>query len=694
LLAKESLGWLGFEQCETGVGEMALVLWDDVRTGPLGTRMVNLLERYPACDQIYVTSGMEGDHGLQSHHYGLWYNGSRTAAIDIGAGGVGPGSAKMRDIARWLYDNFADYTVELIHTTPFADDDGFYVKNQVRYPGGAIYGEPTKSQHRDHIHWATSEDLMAAIEHAVGADRSPVGAGSARGLKPAQGTDMALSAAEQRELLELLREFLGRNGRGSVADSNRESFQPSQAVSPNDYWGIGYTGPLDPSLSPSVHDLRGRYISGSRAQTQIPAEQPASRSRGLAAEALRTPGLINPGPPVDRAVKIRDVTGPGLTDRFGMAATDLGVMTRTPSGRILAVFGDTFRAAWVGSPDWRGTVGLISDTKNLDEGIVWTKAAGRDPNYARQLWDYPHLPCPGGASTVLPSDVMTIGDTMYLHTTAHFPFGNVIFGEIWKSTDDGRTWTLHGPRLDTSLHGGLAQLWTWDVGDDGFVYLLSTGFRVNRDQPMILRRVPADRLHEPAAYQGWGWGQDEKGEWGWAWGREPSPVLDGGYGEICLRRIDDQWVLVAFNARDYRLDVKVFPDFDNCNLKTWATSHPIVGGLWGFESDSSVAQLYGPSIIPGSRPGSGFHILLSQWHNPGVWPYHVMQFKIPVPSIKQPRSLSPNGETSKQRGKSSPSKAASGSAGKRTSTKKAPAKRASKPKPGVKKPAPGAVAEK
>ena len=256
-----------------------------------------------------------------------------------------------------------------------------------------------------------------------------------------------------------------------------------------------------------------------------------------------------------------------------MAATDLGVMTRTPSGRILAVFGDTFRDAWVGSADWRGTVGLISDSKNLDEGIVWTKPPARDRNYARQLWDYPHLPCPGGASTVLPSDVMTIGNTMYLHVSAHFPFGNVTFAEIWKSVDQGRTWVLCGPRLDTGRHGGLAQLWTWDLGDDGFVYIMSTGFRIARDQPIILRRVPAERIDDPGAYQGWGFGPG-----GWAWGNEPTPVLDGGYGELCLRRIDGQWVLVAFNARDYRLDVRVFSDITS-NLYEELRSAPSSAAL-------------------------------------------------------------------------------------------------------------------
>ncbi len=376
----------------------------------------------------------------------------------------------------------------------------------------------------------------------------------------------------------------------------------------------------------------------------------ASQSRGVdlaprAAVAVRGP--IDPGPPVEFARKIGNVTGIGITDRWGIGATDLGVMTLTPSGRILAVFGDTFRGERVGSADWRAPVGLISDTRNLDDGIVWTQAAGRDPGYARQFWDYSHLTPAGVKTTVLPSDVITIGDAIYLHTTAHFPFGNPGFGEIWKSTDEGRTWSLRVPNMDINAHGGLAQLWTWALGDDDFVYILSTAFNVDRDREVILRRVHKCRIEDPSAYEGWGWGTDNgSSSPGWAWGREPSPLTGKGYGEMSLRRIDGQWVFVAFNKGSRRLDVRVFSRFEDYSFRQEPTVIPIWGCDWGSECDGcpgkacSVAQLYGPSIVPGSRPGSGFHILLSQWHNPpedGL-PYHAMQFKIPVPSLRRSRS--------------------------------------------------------
>jgi Domain of unknown function (DUF4185)/Domain of unknown function (DUF1906)/Putative peptidoglycan binding domain/N-acetylmuramoyl-L-alanine amidase len=378
--------------------------------------------------------------------------------------------------------------------------------------------------------------------------------------------------------------------------------------------------------------LKGWPVTGQVSEREW-NEVISSGWRPAAPEAAVAPPVINPGGAVGAPIKLRDVTGPGgLTDQFGLAATDLGVMARTPLGRIIAVFGDTFRDPHVPSADWRAPVALFSDTKNLDGGIVWSQAAGRDPHYAQQLWPYSHVPY----STVLPSDILTLGNAMYLQVMGNLGhFGNVAFLEIWKSIDDGHTWFRPGPQCwDIGRHGGLAQLWTWDVGDDGFVYVISTGFQ--RDKGIILRRVRAEdsQIINWDAYQGWGVGPN--GQWGW--GNEPTPVLRGPgfdqFGEMCLRRIQGQWVFVAFiDGAPGRIDVRVFADFDNTNLYTAPVISPIHGCPWGQEGPGAVAQLYGPSIVPGSRLDGGFHILLSQWNTDTGWPYHVMQFKIPLPAV-------------------------------------------------------------
>lgn len=342
---------------------------------------------------------------------------------------------------------------------------------------------------------------------------------------------------------------------------------------------------------------------------------------------------INAGHAVDRAIKIKDLTGPGITTRFGFDLTDLGVTCRTPQrGYILSIFGDTEPFGGI----WRSPVGLISKTKNLDEGIVWDHAVGGDPNYARQLWDYEHNnPV---FSTVLPSDVLVVGNDIYLHVMVNQGLGNVVWTEIWKSVDDGETWFHTGAKFPSDLYNGLAQLWTWDLAPDGYVYIYSTGFQ--RDKPLILRRVPSERVADVTAYEGWGWTP----EGGWGWGNNPTPVLEVAnsaqkFGEMCFRYIDGRYVLVTFDASDsegYDLDVRIF-DSPTSNLYEAEKSTPIRGGAWGHEDDEHVAQLYGPSIVPGSKVGEGFHILLSQWNTaPGGnnWPYRAMQFKIPVGSPK------------------------------------------------------------
>ncbi|MGH4019170.1 MAG: DUF4185 domain-containing protein, partial [Pseudonocardiaceae bacterium] len=59
------------------------------------------------------------------------------------------------------------------------------------------------------------------------------------------------------------------------------------------------------------------------------------------------------------ARKIKNLTGPGHTDRFGVGGTDLGVTVTAPDGRLVSVFGDTFEKAGVGGPGWRSPVVLF-----------------------------------------------------------------------------------------------------------------------------------------------------------------------------------------------------------------------------------------------------------------------------------------------------------------------------------------------
>ena len=316
-----------------------------------------------------------------------------------------------------------------------------------------------------------------------------------------------------------------------------------------------------------------------------------------------------------QVTKVADLTGPGLTTRFRMEATDLGIPAGTPDGRTLFVFGDSFEQAWVGGGWWRSPTALYSTTTDLASGVQWSGAVGGDA--AQQLWHYDHdNPV---FTTVLPSDVITIGDSMYLHAMVNNGLGNVVWTEIWRSDDSGATWIHTGAEFAPDLHDDLFQLLTWAEGDDGYVYVYSTAF--NRSRPIILHRVRSGSIADPAAYEPWGY---RDGAWGW--GNPPTPILDGAFGEMCLRPLGGKWVLTWFNAGDYRID-GIIMDTPTSNLHTAHRRTLIHGGTWRHEDDAHVAQLYGGYIIPGSTLDD-LHLTVSQWNTEEGWPYRVMQHRI------------------------------------------------------------------
>src|SRR5262245_43250679 len=70
--------------------------------------------------------------------------------------------------------------------------------------------------------------------------------------------------------------------------------------------------------------------------------------------------------------KVVDVTGPRLTERWGVTSTDLGASAVAPNGKLVSVFGDTFSGRGVGRGDWRSPVVLIG-TGDADHEIVYER---------------------------------------------------------------------------------------------------------------------------------------------------------------------------------------------------------------------------------------------------------------------------------------------------------------------------------
>lgn len=325
-----------------------------------------------------------------------------------------------------------------------------------------------------------------------------------------------------------------------------------------------------------------------------------------------------------------DLTGPGITDRWGVTSTDLGAAVTAPNGKLVAVFGDTFSGNRVGEGSWRSPVILIG-TGDARAAVRWERAGGPNPDFAEQLWYYHHDSGPrwnrGGFSTVLPSDLLRVDDALYLHVMVNKGFPDVIWTEIWRSDDCGESWRHLGAKFPATLHGGLAQCWSWDYDpDDGWVYVVSTGF--TRDKGVILRRVrPAD-IANPPMYSGWGWAH---GRWGW--GNEPTPITPRGerWGELSFRRLDrGSWILGGFLASKYALGYRTITG-PTANIHRAPIQLPVSGCGWDDEDHTScrVAQLYGGYVMPGSRldVAGGVGLIVSQWNTETGWPYRAMQFR-------------------------------------------------------------------
>jgi len=331
------------------------------------------------------------------------------------------------------------------------------------------------------------------------------------------------------------------------------------------------------------------------------------------------------------ASKVRDLTGPGHTDRFDVGGTDLGATVVAPDGRLVSVFGDTFSRTGVGGRGWRSPVVLFGDPATVTTGLEWTGSAGRGDR-ARQVVRYLHKGVRRWGrrvrrvTTVLPTDLITVGGAIYLHVMVCRELGNVRWTELHRSTDNGVTWRPTGTRWRADHHDGLFQMLTWERGDDGWVYAYSTGFQ--RAHGLLLHRVPEDRIAAPAAWQSWGL---VEGTWGW--GNAATIVLPGRFGELGLRRVEGRWLLCAFDDGNYRMDVRAL-DAPTADLHVAPCATVLQGCGWDDEDHSAgrVAQLYGGYILPGST-FADLELVVSQWNTGTNWPYRSMQFRADVSAL-------------------------------------------------------------
>lgn len=339
---------------------------------------------------------------------------------------------------------------------------------------------------------------------------------------------------------------------------------------------------------------------------------------GLAAGAGvvgATGGAARVHPDVISGFRVRDLTGPAQTGQFAAPWTDLGIPARCPDGSMLFVCGDTFDGSGVGGPDWRAPVGLRSSSAALGSLVIDGSVGG---SHANGLVPEPHDPVNGGYTTAIPSDVFTVGGTMYLHLMRGVIY-QTDHSDFWRSTDNGNTWEYLCLWPGDQYNGQFQQK-TYAVADDGYCYVLSTAFNRDVVSDLLLHRVPQDQLGVPSAYQPWGYANGA-----WAWGNYPTTITTSRkWGEICLRAMGGRYAFSWLNMAPLGIHAQVF-DLPTSNLFTTPEQTTIIPTTPGAEVGNSVASPYGGFIIPGST-FDDFHLAVSQWYD--NTDYRVMHYEI------------------------------------------------------------------
>jgi len=336
---------------------------------------------------------------------------------------------------------------------------------------------------------------------------------------------------------------------------------------------------------------------------------------GLAAALPGRAGATGASPNVITGAKVKNLTGPAETGQFAAPWTDLGIPALCPNGTILFVCGDTFDGATEGASDWRAPVGLRASNSSLNSLTIDGSVGG---SHANGLVPEPHNPVNGGYTTAIPSDVFTVGGTMYMHLMRGVIY-QTDHSDFWQSTDNGETWQYLCLWPGNQYNGQFQQK-SYAVADDGYCYVLSTVFNRGVVSDLLLHRVPQGQLGTPDAYQPWGYANGN-----WAWGNYPTTITTSRkWGEICFRAMGGQYAFTWLNMDVLSMRAQVFP-VPTANLFTTAEQTIIVPTTPGNETGNLVASPYGGFIIPGST-FDDFHICVSQWYDHQN--YRVMHYRI------------------------------------------------------------------
>ncbi|HEV2783150.1 MAG TPA: DUF4185 domain-containing protein [Actinophytocola sp.] len=304
-------------------------------------------------------------------------------------------------------------------------------------------------------------------------------------------------------------------------------------------------------------------------------------------------------------------------ERFGIEATDLGIMWEDGAGRVMVVFGDTYGPGWCGDgagttdlSDWRCNVLAVSSNRDLDAGLRLDEvvaergmdgAAGvagqileRDPNVRRE-------------ETVIPTSGIAVDGRHYLHYMSVRNWGPQ---GVWVTnyagiavSEDGVTWTkppgARWPNRRRADHpfqmGAFAR-------HGEHVYLLGTPN--GRWGDGRLARVSTSDILEPAAYEYWT---------GDTWRpRDPfaaRPVMAGPVAELSViyNVHFGQWLALHLDEARGAIVLRTADELTG----PWTAGQVVA-------SAAEYPGLYGGFFHPRSATGPVIYYAMSQWS-----PYNV-----------------------------------------------------------------------
>ena len=317
-------------------------------------------------------------------------------------------------------------------------------------------------------------------------------------------------------------------------------------------------------------------------------------------------------------------------ERYDIKGTDLGIMWTDERGRILAAFGDTFGAGWVGvtsgfarpaAIDWRSNTLARSTDRNPSDGMSFDNFVTDRPGHAKEL--VPSLKHEGVEMTKIPTGGINIDGRNYMAYMSVRKFtepGHWITGYsgVAYSDDGGQTWqdvpATHRP--NTPALDNTFQMIAY-AQRDGYVYAFGTPN--GRFGAAHVARVPDDLLLDNSAYEYWT---------GTGWQRGGSaiaaPIVPGPVGELSVRfdKTLNSWEMTYLDEARKAIVLRLAPE----PTGPWSEEIPIA-------TATEYPDLYGGFLNPDSD-GTDLYFTMTQYKTYNVMMMHAKLPDSVVRSVK------------------------------------------------------------